>query len=165
MATITFPSIMGLPTPSVLGNATSDVLNASAWLLIAIGFVLLVLFVGKRLVSLHADVHGMKVSLNTQVKPALGLDPGEKPNQTGSVPFRLASSAEIPQEERKAGTVIERLEFVEQGMAGLQAALSELNATVSRRSQQTARVEAALVAQLGVILPDIPERDPNGRHP
>lgn len=166
MLTITFPSTTwaGLPTPSVLGNATSDVLNASAWLLIALGFVLLVLFVGKRLVSIHTEVHGMKVSLNTQVKPALGLDSGDQPNPAGGAPFRLASASEVPQDERKAGTVIERLEFVEQAVEGLRSELAQLNATVSRRSRQTARVEAALVAQLGVTLPDIPEPDPHGRH-
>lgn len=54
----------------MIANDTSAVLQSTAWVLGGIALVIFVILVASRLRKLSLDIHGVKVSLDTEVVPA-----------------------------------------------------------------------------------------------
>lgn len=132
-----------LPRVAILGNQVSDTLNGLALLIVALSFLMLILFAGRRLTHIGADVKGMKFSVDTEVKPALGLPPplGSQGPITGEIPL------------------MKRLEAVEEAVKPLPHLTAQLETFI----KQDAQWRVALITQLGIKIPHIPERSPEGR--
>ena len=148
-----------LPRVAILGNQVSDTLNGLALLIVALSFLMLSLFAGRRLTHIGADVKGMKFSVDTEVKPALGLPPTKPSEVEGKVPGGEAPplgsqgpiTGEIP--------LMKRLEAVEEAVKPLPHLTAQLETFI----KQDVQWRAALITQLGIKIPHIPERSPEGR--
>lgn len=148
-----------IPQPAILGNQVGETLNGLAWFMAAAAFLILVVQVGRRITHMHADVKGMKLSVDTEVKPALGLPPtpssveGKAPGGEAP-PLHPLNTGEIP--------LMKRLETVEDTVKLIPQLLERLDEFAKHDAQRW----AALVSQLGITIPHINERSPEGRqHP
>lgn len=151
-------SWFGPPQPAILGNQAGETLNGVAWFLLALAALIFVVQVGRRITHMQADVKGMKLSVDTEVKPALGLPPtpssveGKAPGGEAP-PLSPLNTGEIP--------LMKRLETVEDTVKLIPQLLERLDEFAKHDAQRW----AALVSQLGITIPHINDRSPEGRQP
>ncbi len=137
----------------MIGNDTSAVLQSTAWVLGGIALVIFVISVASKLRKLSLDIHGVKVSLDTEVVPA-----SKKIEQISkdTSDISQATNHKLPHEL----PMVKRIGILEAGQVAILGSL-EAHRRDTKIWQQT--IVEKLGIEVRIARDEQPPREPNSR--